>query len=464
MSNSGKGLYLDKLIDNILNTKLEYIPSASVDHAKNRLFDVIGCMICGANDCGNPALLELIRDWGGKPEARIFVHGGKVPAPMAALMNCVMARSFDYEPVSPLVEGKSIPGHISGTTTMTAMTIGDMQKVSGKELLTAMLVGDDMATRVLLAGEAGGTRRGLDHVGQANSFGATAITGRLMGLNHEQFSDAFGLVVDHLGGIQKQISDTAVGFKLSQGNAARDAIFSVNLAKAGWSGIDDALLAQGGYYDIFTEGIKDPELLIKNLGKQYYSDGTFKPYPNCRMNHSAVDCAVDIVNEHGVSGDDIDKVIMYVSPGAMHDIIGAPFRIKNSPHASAGFSIQYSVANVLVRGSSKPEHYTEEAIRDTAISDFITSKITMVELTQGGMESGRVKVIMKDGQEYDVFTEIARGDPRRPVSKEDLLAKFRGNIEFSNTVSVENGEKILKMVGDLENLDSTQKLVDLLIA
>ncbi|UCD08644.1 MAG: MmgE/PrpD family protein [Dehalococcoidales bacterium] len=464
MSNSDKGIYLDKLIDNILNTKLEDIPAASVDHAKNRLFDVIGCMICGANDYGNPALLELIRDWGGKPEARIFVHGDKVPAPMAALVNCIMARSFDYEPVSPLVDGKSIPGHISGTTTMTALTVGDMQNVSGEELLTAMLVGDDMATRILLAGEAGGTRRGFDHVGQANSFGATAITGRMMGLNHEQFSDAFGLVVDHLGGVQRQIGDTTVGFKLSQGNAARDAIFSVKLAKAGWSGIDDALLGTGAYYDQFTDGIKDPELLVKDLGKQYYSDGTFKPYPNCRMNHSAVDCAVDIVNEHGISGDDIEKVIQYVSPGAMHDVIGQPFRIKNSPHASAGFSIQYSVANVLVRGSSKPEHYTEEAIRDTAISDFITDKITMEPLTQGGMESGRVKVIMKDGREFDVFTEIARGDPRRPISKGDLLAKFRGNIEFSNTVAVENGEKILEMVEDLENVDNVQKLVDLLIA
>ena len=88
----------------------------------------------------------------------------------------------------------------------------------------------------------------------------------------------------------------------------------------------------------------------------------------------------------------------------------------------------------------------------------------MAELTQGGMESGRVKVIMKDGQEYDVFTEIARGDPRRPVSREDLLAKFRGNIQFSNTVSIENGEKILEIVEDLEDLNNVQKLVDLLIA
>ena len=241
-------------------------------------------------------------------------------------------------------------------------------------------------------------------------------------------------------------------------------VFCVNLAKAGWSGVDDALLSQGGYYDLFTDGIKDPELLIKDLGKQYYSDGTFKPYPCCRMNHSAVDCAIDIVTGNNITGEEIEKVILYASPGAMHDIIGQPFRIKNSPHASAGFSIQYSVANVLVRGSSRPEHYTKEAIRDTAIGDFINNKITMAELTEGNMESGRVKVITKDGQEFDRFTEIARGDPRNPISEEELLTKYRTNIEFSNTISGENAENVLKMVKDLENLDDVKKLVDLLIA
>jgi 2-methylcitrate dehydratase PrpD len=462
MNNVKQSAHLDRLIDNILDTKFEDIPTDNINHAKNRLLDAIGCMICGANDIGNPELLSIVRDWGGKPEARIFVHGDKVPAPTAAMVNCIMARSFDFEPVSPVVDGQQIPGHISGTTTMTALTLGDMQSVSGKELLASLLVGDDMATRVLLAGK-GGTRRGFDHVGQANSFGATAIAGRLMRLSHEQISDAFGLILDHLGGAQRMISDTATGFKLSQGNSARDAIYCVRLAQAGWSGAEDALLSEGGYYSMFTDGIKDPNLLTKDLGKNYYSDGTFKPYPCCRMNHAAVDCAVDIVNENHISGDDIEKVILYMSPGAMHDVIGQPFRIKNSPHASAGFSVQYNVANVLVRGSSRPEHFTEEAIRDTAISDFL-KKVSMADLTAGNRESSGVKVIMKDGREFNRFTEIARGDPRNPLPRKELLAKFWMNIDFSRTITRKNAEKIVKMVEDLENLDSVKKLVDLLIA
>lgn len=463
MSNDEHGTHLDRMIANILETKYEDIPLDTVDHTKNRLLDAVGCMVCGANDIGNPELLGIVRDSGGKPEARIFVHGDKVPAATAAMVNCIMARSFDFEPVSPVVDGEQIPGHISGTTTMTALTLGDMLNVSGKELLASLLVGDDMATRVLLAGKGSGTRRGYDHVGQANSFGATAIAGRLMQLDHLQMRNAFGLILDRLGGAQRMISDTATGFKLSQGTSARDAVFCVQLARAGWSGVQDALLSEGGYYTMFTDGIKDPELLTKDLGKEYYSDGTFKPYPCCRMNHAAVDCALDIVNNNDISCDDIEKVILYVSPGALHDIIGQPFRIMGSQHASAGFSAQYNVANVLVRGSSRPEHFTEEAIRDTAISDFI-KKITMAELTEGNMESGRVKVIMKNGREFDRFTEIARGDPRNPISKEELIAKYRMNIEFSNTVSRENADIVLKMIEDLENLDNVRKLVDLLVA
>ncbi|NLE08925.1 MAG: MmgE/PrpD family protein [Dehalococcoidales bacterium] len=463
MTNEKQGTHLERMIANILDTAFEQIPAAAVAHAKNRLFDVIGCMIAGANDTGNPELLGLLRDWGGKPEARVFVHGDRLPAPAAAMVNSIMARSFDFEPVSPLVDGKSIPGHISGTTTMTALTLGDMQNVSGKELLAAMLVGDNTATRVLLAGEGSGTRRGFDHVGQANSFGATAIAGRLLKLTNAQLKHAFGLIIDHLGGAQRQIVDTAVGFKLSQGNSARDGVFCAYLARAGWSGVDDALLSQGTYYDMFADGIKDPELLTRDLGSVYYSDGTFKPYPNCRMNHAAIDCALDIVNEHHVTPADIDKIDIYMSPGALHDVIGLPFRIKNSAHASAGFSVQYSVVNVLLRGNSWPEHYTDEAILDTAVTDFL-KKVTMGELTQGTMESGRVKVILKDGREIEKYTEIARGDPARPVSKDYLLDKYRRNIRFSKTVSVENGEKVLAMIENLENLDSVRKLVDCVIA
>jgi 2-methylcitrate dehydratase PrpD len=463
MSHSETSTYLDKMIANVLETKYENFSPDTISHAKNRIIDTLGCLICGANDTGNPGLLSIIRGWGGKPEATILVHGDKVPVGTATMVNCIICRSFDYEPVSPVVDGQSVAGHISGTTVNTALTMGEFQDISGKELITALLVGDNMATRVLLAGKGSGTRRGFDHIGQANSFGATAIAGRIMKLNNIQMRNAFGLIVDHLGGAQQEIIDTATGFKLSQGTSARDAIFCVQLAQAGWTGVKDALLADSGYYSMFTDGIRDPELLVKSLGQKYYSDRTFKPYPCCRINHAAIDCVLELLKNPDVKAPNIKEVEIYASAGALGDVLGQPFKIGDFPHASGGFSLQYNVSSVLLRGSSRPEHFTEQAIRDPQIATLV-KKIKMTELKEGNRESARVKVVLNDGREFGKYTEIASGDPRNPISKEQLLAKFWINIEFSKTISKENARKALDMIENLEKLDSVRKLIKLLVA
>ena len=109
MNNDKQGTNLDRMVANILETKFEDIPPPAISHAKNRLIDAIGGMIYGANDIGNPELLWIIRDWGNKPESKVFIHGDKVPATMAVTVNCITARSYDFEPVSPVVDGQSIP-------------------------------------------------------------------------------------------------------------------------------------------------------------------------------------------------------------------------------------------------------------------------------------------------------------------------------------------------------------------
>jgi 2-methylcitrate dehydratase PrpD len=89
-----------------------------------------------------------MREWGGKEEGTILVHGVKVPLHNAALVNSVMARSYDYEPTGPLVDGKSTPAHVSGTTVPTAITVAEYVGATGKDLLTALIVGDDIASRI----------------------------------------------------------------------------------------------------------------------------------------------------------------------------------------------------------------------------------------------------------------------------------------------------------------------------
>ncbi len=117
------GTALERMLENALETRFENFDKDTLETTKYRVIDTLGCLIGGATDTGNPELVKLIKENAGKKEATILVHGGKAPVAETALVNCVMARSFDFGPVSPLVDGVSWPGHISETTVPTALTL-----------------------------------------------------------------------------------------------------------------------------------------------------------------------------------------------------------------------------------------------------------------------------------------------------------------------------------------------------
>jgi len=463
MSSDAGNKPIEALSANVLETRFENFDPATVENARYRIIDVLGCAIGGANAAGNAALVKLVKDWGGKKEALIIVHGGKVPAHNAAMVNSIIARSFDFEPVGVLFEGKFIPAHISGTTVMTAITLGEMKDISGKELITALLVGDDVASRVLIAT---GFRltHGWDNPGTVNMIGATAIAGRLLGLNKRQMRNAFGIVLSQLAGSVQNVWDFSTAFKLPQGLSARNGIFSAQLAKAGWTGPEDILLSRYGYYYLYTKGCQDLDILTRDLGKQYYSDSSFKPYPSCRGTNPPIDCALALVRKYNIKADDIAEVIQYVPKEELELFCAKPFRIGDFPHGNAAFSYQYTVANALLRGSSKPEHFSETAIRNPQVNDLI-SKIRIAELPGERMLSAtKLEVRMKDGRQFSEFTDTPKGDPiRNPMSKDEIRDKFRANVEFSQTVSRDNAENALNLLGNLEGLDSVQKIVKLLV-
>jgi 2-methylcitrate dehydratase PrpD len=447
---------------NVVETKFENLDKATIEHARNRIIDTVGCLLGGSGDTGNPELAAMFGDADGREEATVLVYGKKMPAASAALVNSIMSRSFDFEPVSPLVEGVSCPGHTCGTTVPTAISMAEYADVDGKELITALLLGDDVAARLLAASGFGFTL-GWDGTGTVNAFAAAAIAGRLLGLNTRQMRNAFGIVLNQAGSTFQIIWDATTAFKLPQGLSARAGIFSAQLAKAGWTGPEDALFSKFGYYRMFTEGCQKPEALTNELGKAYYSDGTFKPYPCCRITHAAIDCALSLIKKYAIRAENIEEAILDIDQGGIDHKCGQPFSIGDFPHGNAAFSYEYTLATALIFGSVKPEHMTEQAIRNPQVMEFI-KKIKFNAVTDVKFEAARLRLKLKDGRELVESQEIARGDPKNPLSKDDILAKFWTNVEFCGKIKRDKAITFLTAVENLEELDSARKLIPLLVA
>jgi 2-methylcitrate dehydratase PrpD len=461
---------VEALARNVLKTRFEDIDPATVDNTKKRILDVIGCAIGGAAAPGNAAMVDLLKGWGGKKEATILACGVKAPAHEVAWANAILCRSFDWEPLLTIIDGKRYPGHVSGTTVSTALTLGESRGVSGRELITALIAGDDVAERIYAAAaepwkRSEANRQGLsksptfDAWGTMPSFGAAAIAGRLLGLNSPQLRNAFGIVINMISGAGGGLSEGATTFKLSQGTGSRSGVLAAQLAKAGWTGIKDPFFGKNGYYNNFTPGCDNPEILTRDLGKKYYVELIFKPYPGGRPTHSCIDAALAISRQHNFNTDDIAQVTLHLSPPMRYAHYMKPYKIGDYPTGDALFSYKYSTATALYRKSVTAENYTEANIRDPAVQSLIGKIELAADLSKAdGVE---LELKMKDGRTLSAYVKEATGEIPNPLSWDALVAKFMGQVDFSRLVSRDDAEKLVEMVDRLEGVANVKKIMKL---
>lgn len=454
---------IEQFAKNIVEKRFEEFDPAIVAHAKDRIIDTVGCLIGGCDDSGNLELVRLLKEQGGAPESSILIHGGKVPAGQAALINSIMCRSFDFEPVSPVVNGRLTPGHISSTTVVTALSMAEARRASGREMITALILGDDMTARVH-ATSGFSLDLGWDGNGTGNAFGATAIAGRLLGLNPTQMRNAFGLVLNTMGGTMQNIWDGTPAFKLPQGLSASNGIFSARLAAAGWTGPKDALLSRNGYYYLYTRGFSNEESLLKDLGTNFCADRTFKPYPCCRATHGAIDCALALVLKHDIQIDQIREASLFMPANSVNNFCGKPLRLEEFPHCAAAFSYQYTTAVALRNKSVAPEHFSAAALADPQTL-ALADKIRLVQWIQSDQKQISLKLDMTDGRELMESSTAPKGDmDANPMTRDEFIAKFMSNVAYSRKISTARARQLLDLLGNLEQLSTLDEVVALLTA
>ena len=460
---------IQALSRNVLTTRFEALDRAVVDNTKRRILDMIGCGIGGSNAPGNSVVAEMVREHAGKGDATLLGYGYKGPADIVAMANCIFGRSFDWGPLVIIMDdGERHASHNSETTVLAAVTVGASQGISGKEVITALVAGDDLVARVQIGSggghpgrvPAGSVRRGagFDEWGTKTTFGAAAIAGRLLGLTDFQLRNAFGIAINMMAGAGGGLWEGANTFKLSQGTAARSGINAAQLAKGGWTGISDPLTS---YYASFTGGITQPAMITRDLGTKYYVEQVFKPWPGGRPTNAATQLAISMAQKYDIQSDDIEAAIYRTSPGiATAPHYTKPYKVGNYPTGDSLFSFVYAVANGLSTRTSRGRNFTEEGIRNPQTQALI-QRVSLETLDKA--EGVELEVRLKDGRKYSEYLLMAVGDPSNPLPREDLIEKFMSQVEFSGKVARRDAETIIGMVEKLENIDNIQKIVELAV-
>lgn len=448
-----------KLVDFIVNSTYQDMPQKAIVLIKAIILNTLGAIIAGATLEGCPQAVELCKEWGGKEEATILIHGGKVTALNAAFANSFMARAVG-------VDEAMLPGlHIGGSSVPTALAMAELVGgCSGKDFLTALISGTEVAARINFASD----YDRFDPTGVCGVFATAAIAGRMLRLDPTRMWNALGHAFNRSGGSWQGTVDGSISARVLQGDASRVGILSAQLAQKGITGPINFLEGFYGYLNLYAKGQYDPESVGGELGQRYEFYNTFiKKHPSCGTTNSAIDAICELMEEKDVTPEEVAEIHVKVTPFTLN-FTGRPFEYGDNPRISAMYSIQYCVANALLRKSCKLDHFNESSVREPALLELITKIYPAVadhsldRLTDIG---SLMEVIMKDGTVHKKLVEFPKGTLQNPLTKEELIEKFKDCAGFAKKpLSYENIDNIIKMVFDLENLDDVRTIIPLLMS
>lgn len=452
----------DEVCAHIASTSFDDLDEFTVRRLKDRVLDSIGVIAAGVNAPMCNELYDLLKSYGTSEQSAAFYRGEKLDAPSAAMINSFMMRSYDFEAIEAENEGgKSSPAHISGTTVPTAFAVSERENANGRDFITALALGDDIAARL---GAASGFSiyGGWDNTNTINGLGATVIAGKLIGLDERQMNNALGIDLNMLGGSMDNINYKTLSFKLPMALASRNAIFSADFAKAGMTATHDAFGGKKGYFFLFCGDEQKPELLTRDLGKKYYADVVVKPWSACRATHPSIDATMQIVQAHDIDPDEVDRIVIGVTPRTAQGFVGQPWAIGEEPQVCGAFSIVYTAALAVVYKCVRPEYMN----RETMENDVVVRTIDKVEITPSlpptEYQTANVRILMKDGTEYSARCETPKGDIyHSPLNRDELLEKFYKNMEFSGKLGRADADEIVQTVERLEDLKTVAELTNL---
>ncbi|OPY76717.1 MAG: MmgE/PrpD family protein [Syntrophorhabdus sp. PtaU1.Bin058] len=450
-----------RFVDFILDARLENIPREPVGVIKNVVLNNLGAIVGGATSEGCETVLNMAKAWGGKEEATVLVYGDRLPAYNAALVNGTMARALDIDDHMP-------PGmHVGGSALPTALAAAELAGgCSGKEFLTALVLGFDMAIRINSAS----TYNGFDPSGVCGIFASIAAGGRILRLNPEQMWNALALGFNRPIQTFQSIVDGTTAVRVGQGLISQAAISCIQMAQKGITGPKNFLEGVYGYFHLYAADKYDPKIITAGLGETFQlGNVSFKIYPSCGNTIASTDAILGLMDKHNLTPENVAGINVRITPYA-HNMVGGQFKIGNNPRVDAQFSVQYCVANALLRKESLIRHFDESYVRDPRIVELVKRiHVAPDPALEGGRQGLSLRADMDvattAGDTHHISIPIPSGFPGNPLSNEKIAKRFEEAAHYGNRpVPEKNLEKIISIVNQLEQAENVCDLIPLMLS
>lgn len=449
-----------RIADFAAGASYDNIPQRVRERAKHHALDVIGTALAATRfDFAQHALSGLLSIAEGNGNSVIGM-GARLPLRDAVLLNGILAHGLDYDDTHP---GAIV--HPTSSAFPCSLGLAEHLDASGKDLLTAYVLGVDVATRVGVAAKGLMHTSGFHTTGIAGHFGCAVAAGKLFNLSPQKLMLAQGLAGSTSSAMSEHRADGAWNKRMHPGWAGVGGITAASLARGGFVGTRKIYEGADGLFRAHTQKLAEVDLgaMTRGLGEQWLiEEVAVKPYPICHLLHACADSALAVRRKHGVKPQDIAKVRALLHPETFH-YVAEPADMRRRPVSDymAKFSVQFVVAACFVRGKFGFAELEADALNDAEIL-ALAQRVSHDADPDSAFPkyfSGGVVVTLKDGRELVHMERINRGAGERALTGDEIAAKFLENAEL--VISRGRAERIRDFVLELE-LHSARDLARLL--
>ena len=441
----------------IAETTYEKLPQDVIQIAKERIMDTLGAALAGASHWEyKENFLQASRKF-GKGDTAVITGGAKeFPLARAAMINATFAHGIELD------DGHKNAGvHCGAAIIPTALTLGSALGCSGKEILTAIVIGYDIVYRLASNMAPYQIKKGFHPSGNDDTIGSMAVAGKLLNLTENQLEQGLGLSALYASGLMEATVTGQASKCIQVGNAVYNGIAAAYYAQENMEGSLSAFEGKSGFFKAKSENV-DPEKVCEGLGEKFLIGDTYsKMYPTARHSQPAIEAVLDLVAEHGFSWEAVEKVWVGTHQVAydMTGIIKAP---KDAGEAK--FSLAYGVALALHEHcfgiAHLDERYTQDPI-NIKLGNLVTVAVDPdVQKLYPKRRGAKVKVYLKDGTVYEKELYDLKGSPGNPIGWKELEQKFRINTE--SVLPKKEADTLLALIQSMDEASQINPLMDIL--
>ena len=432
----------------------------AIYQAKRFLLDSFGCALGGYRQHDVTIALEVLAEVAGRGLATVFGNGRRFDPVSASLANALMIRSMDYNDIY----WKQDPSHPSDIFPA-AIACCERARSGGKELILGLVLGHEFEMRFCEAAFPGIRERGWHHA-TLTAFVSPIVAGRALHLPWEQIQHAIGISASRhctLGAV------TAGKLTMMKNTvdpmATQSGVFAALLAEKGYTGPEHVIDGKEGLTHVFKPEWK-LNLLTDGLGDSWrIMQCGMKAFPTEALTHAPISAVLDLVKNNDLHPDLVKK-IQIRSLARAADILSDPSKYDPRTRETADHSLPYVIAAALVDRQVTPVQFTMTKIMDPAIRAQL-QKIEVVadaeiEKLFPALQRVIVTINTTDGRTFSKQLDYPKGDPRNPLTDQEVEEKFSALAEGVLTSAAQ--KRVKDAVWNLERVGSVSELMSLMEA